>query len=328
MKRRTFIAGLGSAAAWPAAVRGQQSGATPVIGYLSARTLDDSIELLSDFRRGLAEAGFVEGRNVTIEYRWLEGRYEKLPEMTADLIARRVAVLVVPNTTASARAAQAATQTIPIVFNIGSDPVEMGLVESLSHPGKNVTGIAMLQTAVTAKRLDLLHELVPEVRSIGFLVNPGNPGFAEAETREVRQAARILGIDLVIVTGSNLAEIDAAFTKLVRQGAGALLIGGDVFYVSRTDQLVSLAAQYHLPAIYAYLEQGAAGALMCYGARLAETQRFVGLYAGRILRGENPGDLPVQQVTRLELSINTRTAKALDVEIPRNLLARVDEVIE
>ena len=284
----------------------------PVIGYLSARTPEDSVEILADFRRGLAETGFVEGRNVTIEYRWLDGRYEKLPEMMADLVSEHVSVVVVPNTTASARAAQKATQTIPVVFNIGSDPVEMGLVELLSRPGKNVTGVAMLQTAVTAKRLDLLHELVPDVRSIGFLVNPANPGFAEAETKEVQQAARILGIDLLILAARNEEEIDAAFTRLARQSPGALLIGGDVFYISRTDQLVSLAARYRIPAIYAYLEQGAAGALMCYGARRAETQRLVGLYAGRILKGEKPADLPVQQVTKMELSINIKTAKALE----------------
>jgi putative ABC transport system substrate-binding protein len=328
MKRREFITLLGGAAvARPLAARAQQP-AMPAIGYLSARTPEDSVEVLAEFRRGLAETGFVEGRNVAIEYRWMEGHYDRLPEMVASLVRRRVAVIAIPNTTSSVLAAKAATQTIPIVFNIGSDPVAVGLVATLSHPGNNVTGIAMLQTAVTAKRLELLHELVPTATSIAFLVNPGNPGFANAETKEVQQAARALGVDLLVLNASNSSEIDAAFGTLVQQQSGALLVGGDVFYISRTGQLVTLAARHGVPTIYAYLEQGAAGGLMCYGAGLASTQRSVGIYTGRILKGEKPADLPVQQVTKLQLVINMKTAKALGLTVPETLLARADEVIE
>jgi len=328
MNRRDFITLLGgAAAAWPLTARAQQPS-MPVIGYLSARTPGDSVEVLADFRRGLAETGFLEGQNVAIEYRWLEGHYDRLQEMVADLVQRRVAVIAIPNTTGSVLAAKAATQTIPIVFNIGSDPVAMGLVATLSHPGKNVTGVAMLQTAVTAKRLELLHELVPTARSIAILVNPGNPGFAAADAKEAQQAARALGVNLLVLNANNSSEIDAAFATLVQQQAGALLISGDVFYISRTDQLVALAARHAVPTIYAYLEQGAAGALMCYGASLAPTQHTVGVYTGRILKGENPADLPVQQVTKLQLVINMKTARALGLEVPLPLLALADEVIE
>src|ERR1700730_11535527 len=328
MRRREFITLLGgAAAALPLAARAQQP-AMPVVGYLSARTPGDSVEVLADFRRGLAETGFVEGQNVAIEYRWLEGHYNRLQEMVADLVRRRVAVIAIPNNTGSVLAAKAATQTIPIVFNIGSDPVAMGLVATLSHPGKNVTGVAMLQTAVTAKRLELLHELVPTARSIAILVNPGNPGFAEADAKEAQQAARALGVDLLVLKASNSSEIDAAFATLVQQQAGALLISGDVFYISRTDQLVALAARHVVPTTYAYLEQGAAGGLMCYGASLTPTQHTVGVYTGRILKGEKPADLPVQQVTKLQLVINMKTAKALGLTFPLSLLGRADEVIE
>jgi putative ABC transport system substrate-binding protein len=328
IRRREFITLLGGvAAAWPLTARAQQPS-MPVIGYLSARTPGDSVEVLADFRRGLAETGFLEGQNVAIEYRWLEGHYDRLQEMVADLVQRRVAVIAIPNTTGSVLAAKAATQTIPIVFNIGSDPVAMGLVATLSHPGKNVTGVAMLQTAVTAKRLELLHELVPTARSIAILVNPGNPGFAAADAKEAQQAARALGVNLLVLNANNSSEIDAAFATLVQQQAGALLISGDVFYISRTDQLVALAARHAVPTIYAYLEQGAAGALMCYGASLAPTQHTVGVYTGRILKGENPADLPVQQVTKLQLVINMKTARALGLEVPLPLLALADEVIE
>jgi putative tryptophan/tyrosine transport system substrate-binding protein len=328
MRRRDFITLLGGAAAWPLAARAQQQPAMPVIGYLSARTPGDSVEVLAEFRRGLAETGFVEGQNIAIEYRWLEGRYDLLPEMVGDLVRRQVAVIAIPNTTSSVLAAKAASPTIPIVFNIGSDPVAVGLVESLSRPGKNITGIAMLQTAVTAKRLELLRELVPTARSIAFLINPGNPGFANAETKEVQEAARVLGVNLLVLNAGDPSEIDAAFTTIVQQQTGALLVGGDVFYISRTGQLITLAARHRVPTIYAYLEQGAAGGLMCYGAGLASTQRSVGVYVGRILKGDKPGDLPVQQVTKLQLVINMKTAKALSLSVPETLLARADEVIE
>jgi len=329
VKRRDFITLLGgAAAAWPLAVRAQQQPAIPVIGYLSARTPADSVEVLAEFRRGLAETGFVEGQNVAIEYRWLEGHNDRIPETVADLVLRQVAVIAIPNNTASALAAKAATQTIPIVFNIGSDPIAMGLVATLSHPGKNATGVTMQQTAVTAKRLELLHELVPTASTIAMLVNPGNPRLAEAEAKEAQQAALTLGLDLLVLKAGNWNEIDATFAALVQQHAGALLINSDVFYVSRTAQLVALAARYAVPTSYGYLEQAAAGGLMCYGAGLASTQRTVGIYTGRILKGEKPSDLPVQQVTKLQLVINMKTAKALGLAVPETLLARADEVIE
>jgi putative ABC transport system substrate-binding protein len=327
MKRREFIAALGGAAAWPVAARAQQQS-MPTIGYLSARTFEDSVELLANFRRGLAEAGFVEGQNVAIEYRWLEGHNDRIQEMVADLVRRRVAVIVIPNNTGSVLAAKAATQTIPIVFNIGSDPVAIGLVATLSHPGKNLTGVTMQQTAVTAKRLELLHELVPTASPIAMLVNSGNPRLAETEAKEAQKAARALGVDLLVLMASNSNEIDAAFAAIVQQQARALLINSDVFYVFRTDQLVALAARHAIPTSYAFLEQGAAGGLMCYGADLAATQHTIGLYTGRILKGEKPADLPVEQVTKLQLVFNMKTAKALGLTVPLSLLGRADKVIE
>jgi putative ABC transport system substrate-binding protein len=327
MRRREFICLVGGAVAWPFTAFAQQRF-MPTIGYLSARTLEDSVELLANFRRGLAEAGFVEGKNVAIEYRWLEGHNDRIQEMVADLIRRRVAVIVIPNNTASALAAKAATQTIPIVFNIGSDPVAMGLVATLSHPGKNATGVTMQQTAVTAKRLQLLHELVPTATSIAMLVNPGNPRLAEAEANEAQQAARTFGVDLLVLKAGNWHEIDASFAALVQQQAGALLINSDVFYVSRTAQLVALAARYAVPTSYGFLEQGAAGGLMCYGAELAATQYTIGVYTGRILKGEKPGDIPVEQVTKVQLILNLKTAKALGLTVPLSLLSRADKVIE
>jgi len=327
MRRREFICLVGGAVAWPFAAFAQQQS-MPTIGYLSARTSEDSVELLANFRRGLAKVGFVEGQNVAIEYRWLEGHNDRIQEMVADLVRRRVAVIVIPNNTASALAAKAATQTIPIVFNIGSDPVAMGLVATFSHPGKNATGVTMQQTAVTAKRLELLHELVPTATSIAMLVNPGNPRLAEAEANEAQQAARTFGVDLLVLKAGNWHEIDASFAALVQQQAGALLINSDVFYVSRTAQLVALAARYAVPTSYGFLEQGAAGGLMCYGAELAATQYTIGVYTGRILKGEKPGDIPVEQVTKVQLILNMKTAKALGLTVPLSLLGRADRVIE
>ena len=252
MKRRTFIAGLGSAAAWSAVARAQST--MPVVGYLSGRPPADPV--LAEFRRGLAEIGFIEGRNVMIEYRWLEGHYDLIQEMVADLVRRRVAVIV-SNTTTAVLAAKAASQTIPIAFIVGSDPVQLGLVSSLSHPGSNATGAAILLTDVAAKRLQLLHELLPAAMSIAYLVNPTNPGFAEPEMKEVQQAARSLGLNLLVLKASNPSEIDAAFATLVEQQAGALLVGGDLFFIGQTGQLVALAARHAVAAMYSYLEQGA-----------------------------------------------------------------------
>ena len=325
--RRELIAGLGSAAlAWPLAARAQQP-AIPVVGYLSGMSPDDPIEVSAEFRRGLAETGYVEGRNLAIEYRWLEGRYDQIPAMLADLVKHRVAVIAVPNTTTAALAAKAATQTIPIVFAIGSDPVAVGLVVSLNSPG-GTTGVSQQQTTSAAQRLELLHQLNPAERSIAFLVNRTNPSFAEAETREVQSAANVLGVDLVVLNASSTSEIEAAFLTLVQRHAGALLIGGDIFFLSRTDQLVALAARHAVPAMYTYIEQTLAGGLIAYGARFAETQRLVGVYSGRILNGEKPADLPIQLLTKVELVINLKTAKALGLTFPLTLLGRADEVIE
>jgi putative ABC transport system substrate-binding protein len=327
MRRREFITVLGGVAAWPLAARAQQPS-LPVVGYLSARSPGDSIGILADFRRGLAESGYLEGQNVAIEFRWAEGHYDRLPAMVADLVRRRVAVIAVPNTTASALAAKAATQTIPIVFNIGGDPVEIGLVASLDRPGGNVTGVSMLQTAMAAKRLELVHELVPAATLIALLVNPTNPVIAEAETREVQSAARVLGLNLLVLNASSPSEIEAAFATQLQQKARAIVVGSDIFFVIQSDQIIALAARHAVPTIYGYLEQAVAGGLMSYGASLADTQRLVGVYAGRILKGEKPADLPVQQVTKIELVINLKTAKALGVTFPLALLTRADEVIE
>jgi putative ABC transport system substrate-binding protein len=326
--RRELIAGLGSAAlAWPHAARAQHP-TIPVVGYLSGTSPDDSIEILADFRRGLAETGYVEGRNLAIEYRWLEGRYDRIPTMLGDLVERRVAVIAVANTTTAALAAKAATRTIPIVFGVGSDPVAIGLVVSLNRPEGNLTGVSQQQTAAAAQRIELLHQLKPAERSIAFLVNPTNPSFAAAETREVQSAANVLGVDLVVLNASSTSELEAAFLTLVQRRAGALLIGGDIFFISRTDQLVALAARHAVPAMYTYIEQAQAGGLIAYGAHLAELEHLVGVYCGRILNGEKPSDLPVQLLTKVELVINLKTAKALGLTLPLTLLGRADEVIE
>ena len=288
MNCREFITLIGgTAATWPHAARAQQP-AIPVVGYLSGMSPDDSIKVFAEFRRGLAETGYVEGRNLAIEYRWLEGRYDQIPTMLADLVKRRVAVIAVANTTTAALAAKAATQTIPIVFGVGSDPVAVGLVASLNRPGGNLTGVSLQQTTAAALRLELLHQLKPAERLIAFLVNRTNPSYAEAETREMQLAANVLGVDLVVLNASSTSEIEAAFLTLVQRHAGALLIGGDIFFVSRTDQLVALAARHAVPAMYTYIEQTLPGGLIAYGARLAESQHLIGVYSGRILNGEKP----------------------------------------
>jgi ABC-type uncharacterized transport system substrate-binding protein len=324
--RRELIASLGSAAlAWSNAARAQKR-TIPVLGYLSGTSPNDSIDIVADFRRGLAETGYVEGRNLAIEYRWLEGHYDRIPMMLGDLVERRVAVIAVANTTTAALAAKAATRTIPIVFGVGSDPIAIGLVASLNRPEGNVTGASQQQIITAAHRLELLHQLKPAERSIAFLANPTNPSFAAAETREVQSAASALGLDLVVLHASSIGEIEAAFLTLVQRRAGALLIGGDIFFISRTDQLVALAAHHAVPAMYTYIEQALAGGLIAYGAHLAELERLVGVYCGRILNGEKPSDLPVQLLTKVELVINLKTAKALGLTFP--LLGRADEVIE
>jgi putative ABC transport system substrate-binding protein len=300
----------------------------PVIGYLSGWSRGDAPDYLDYFRKGLAEGGYAEGRNVTIEYRYAEGRFERLPELVAELIQRRVNVIAIPNTTASAVAAKAATQTIPIVFSLGSNPVEVGLVQSLNHPGGNLTGPTALQTAVTAKRLELLHELLPTVTKIAFLVNPANKALAESDTKEAQETARALGVELLLLAASNESEIDTAFAILVREQAGALLTNSESLFMVHSDHLAALTAQHGIPALYAFRENATAGGLMSYGADFLGAARELGIYAARILKGEKPGDLPVQQATKIELIINMKAGKALGVTIPLSLLGRADELIE
>jgi putative tryptophan/tyrosine transport system substrate-binding protein len=329
MRRREVIAGLGGAAAWPLVARGQQS-TVPVVGYLNGFSPNDVLfqNVVSYFRQGLAETGYVEGQNVAIEYRWAEEHNDRLPALVADLIRRRVAVIVVANTTAAALAAKAATETIPIVFNMGTDPVAIGLVASLRHPGGNLTGTSILTTAIMAKRLELLHELVPAATRIALLSNPTNPLVVETETSEAKSAAHALGLQLLVLSASNESEIEAAFETLAQQKAEGLLVSADVFFLARRDQVVALAAHHAVPAIYAYSDLTLAGGLMSYATSRFDAAHLLGVYTGRILKGEKPADLPVQQSTRIEMVLNLKTAKALGLTIPETLLATADEVIQ
>ena len=300
----------------------------PVIGYLSGWSPGDAPDYLAYFRQGLAAAGFTEGQNVAIEYRYADGHFERLPELVADLVRRQVSVIAIANTTASAVAAKAATQTIPIVFSLGSNPVEVGLVQSLNHPGGNLTGLTALQTAVTAKRLELLHELMPAVTKIAFLVNSANKALAESDTKEAQETARALGINLLVLSASNQNEIDAAFAILAREHAGALLTNSESLFMVHSNYLAQLTTRHALPALFAFRENATAGGLMSYGADFLDAARELGLYTGRILKGEKPGNLPVQQATKIEFVINMKTAKALGIQVPLPLLGRADEVIE
>jgi putative tryptophan/tyrosine transport system substrate-binding protein len=328
MRRREFIAGLGSATAWPLAARAQQR-ALPVIGYVSGWSSGDAPDYVAAFRQGLAETGYVEGQNVAIEYRWAEGHFDRLPELIADLVRRQVNVIVTANTTAAAIAAKAATQTIPIIFLLGSNPVDIGLVASLNRPGGNVTGVTDLQTSVVTKRPGLLHELVPAAKAIGILVNPTNRVLAEADAKEAATAAAALGLRLVVLNTSSPAEIDASFATLEREQAGGLLTNGDSYFMINRIQLATLAARHAVPTIFTFPENAAAGGLMSYGTDMIDTTRQVlGVYAGRVLKGEKPADLPVQQTAKLEFVLNLVTAKALQITFPLTLLAIADKVIE
>jgi putative ABC transport system substrate-binding protein len=327
MRRREFIALLGAAAAWPPAARAQQR-AMPVIGFLNPASLDARRDLIAAFHQGLAEAGYTEGRNVAIEYRWAEGRNERLPMLAADLVERGVAVIVAADGTATALAAKAATPKTPIVFMVGADPVELGLVSSLARPGGNITGVGALAVGTVAKRLQLLHELIPAATEIAFLRNPTNPYYSALETGELQSAASVLAMRLLLLDASTASEIEAAFAKLVAQRAEAFLLGTDPFFITTRDLLVSLATRHMLPAIYPFREDAVAGGLASYGASNRDAFRMVGGYTGLILSGKKPADLPVQQVTKLEMVINLRTAKALGLSIPLPLLGRADEVIE
>jgi putative tryptophan/tyrosine transport system substrate-binding protein len=327
MNKREFITLLGGAAAWPLAARAQQA-AMPVIGFLGAGALDNYVLYLAAFRKGLAEIGFVEGQNVAIEYRWAEGQYERMAQLAADLVRRRVALIAVPGSPPGARAAKAATSTIPIVFSVGDDPVRAGLVASISRPGGNATGINFLTGEVVAKRLALLHELVPGAARVAAFINPADASRAEVLREEVEVAARTMGMQLQILNPSTNREIDAAFAALMRERADALFVGPDAFYNSRRVQLANMAARHVIPTAFAVREYVDAGGLMSYGTSLADMYREVGAYCGRILKGTKPSDLPVLQSTKFELVINAQTARMLNITVPPSLLARADEVIE
>jgi putative ABC transport system substrate-binding protein len=324
--RRKFLATLGGAAAWPLAARAQQS-AMPVIGWLNATSPDLYANLLRAFHRGLGQTGHIEGRNVAIEYRWAEDQYDRLPEFAADLVARRVAVIAATGGTPPALTAKALMTTIPIVFQVAVDPVKVGLVASLARPGGNVTGVTSLNLQVGPKRLELLHELVPTATVIAALINPTN-ALSETLLRELQTAARILGLELHVMHASAERDFDAVFRSLIQFRAGALVIGPDAFFFSQSKQLAALAARHAMPTISQYREFVAAGGLASYGTSLAEMHRLAGVYTGRILNGDKPADLPVQQSVKVELVINLKTAKALGLKVPPTLLASADEVIE
>jgi putative tryptophan/tyrosine transport system substrate-binding protein len=325
LKRRAFITLLGGAAAWPLAARAQQS-AMPVIGYLNFGSPESDTPRLTGLRRGLNQTGYVEGRNFVIEYRWAGNQAERLPALAADLVQLQVAVIVAAGAT-PALAAKAATTSIPIVFGVGADPVQLGLVASLNRPGGNLTGYNGFVSELGAKGLALLHELVPSVATIGILENPNSP-ISELMTRNALAAAPVIGLRAQVLKADTDREIDAAFVSLVQARTGALLVANDAFFNNRIEQVVALAARHAIPTMYSFREFAMAGGLISYGISLIETYRQVGLYAGRILKGEKPADLPVIQPTRIELLINLRTAKTLGLEVPAQLLSLADEVIE
>src|SRR5262245_51642787 len=316
MKRREFITLMGGAAAWPLAA-GAQQPAMPVIGYLNFGSPESDAFRLTGLRRGLNQTGYVEGRNLVIEYRWAGNQADRLPALAADLVQLRVAVIVTAGLVATLPA-KAATSSIPIVFNVGADPVQLGLVASLNRPGGNLTGFNNVASELGAKRLALLHEFVPGTETIGFLENPNNPT-SELTTRDMLAAAPVVGLKVQILKASNDREIDAAFVSLVQARTGALIVANDLFFNNRIERLIELAAHHAIPTMFTFREFVAAGGLISYGTNLTEQYRQVGLYAGRLLKGEKPADLPVQQTTKLELIINLKTAKALGLEVPPTL---------
>jgi putative ABC transport system substrate-binding protein len=325
MRRREFITLLGAAAAWPLAARAQQS--MPVIGFMSARSPEDSVHLLEAFRRGLKEGGFVEGQNVAIEFRWARGEYNRLPEMAADLVSRRVNVLTAVGGDPSPRAAKRATSTIPIVFGMGGDPVRDGLVESFNRPGGNVTGVTLMTNLMESKRFGLLRDLVPDTKLVGVLLNPSFAPSAR-QLQQIEEAARSIGQRLIVAKASTDEGLDAAFTALVRERADALLVAADPYFDTRRDRIVGFAQRQRLPAIYQFREYVLAGGLLSYGISLTDAYRQFGVYTATILKGAKPADLPVLQPTKFELVINLKTAKTLGLKISDNLLTLADEVIE
>jgi putative tryptophan/tyrosine transport system substrate-binding protein len=327
MKRREFITLLGSAtAAWPFAARAQQPP-TPVIGFLGPGLAESDADRVKAFRQGLSETGFIDGQNLTIEYRWAEGHYDRLPTLATELVGKRVSAIVTANATAAALAAKAATSTIPIVFIIGGDPVQFGLVASLNRPGGNVTGVSFLANLLVAKQLELLQEFVPAASEFGLLVNPSNPN-AESDTRHAKAAADSLGRKIHVVYTSTGGDLDAAFTALIEQSVAALVVVPDALFVDQREQLATLAARHAIPTIYSNRIYADAGGLISYGASQLDAHRQAGIYVGRIFRGEKPADLPVIQPTKFELVINLKTARALNLQVPAKLLVLADEVIE
>jgi putative tryptophan/tyrosine transport system substrate-binding protein len=327
MQRRQFITLLGgAAAAWPLAAQAQQP-TLPVVGFINAASAQNYTRQLAAFLKGLGENGYVDGRNVAVEYRWAKDQNDRLPAMAADLVHRQVAVIAATSTPA-ALAAKAATTTIPIIFELGSDPVQLGLVASLSRPGGNVTGVTNANMGIAPKRLQLLHELLPTARIMALLVNPAEPALAETYTKEVQAAARNFGLELHVLNATSEGDFDVAFSKLTQLRAGGLVIGGGAFFTSRTEQLAALSVRHAVPAIYYNRRFAVAGGLLSYGADSTDAYRLAGIYTGRVLKGDKPADLPVQQATKVELYINLKTAKALGLTIPNTLIGRADEVFE
>jgi len=328
MRRREAITLLGGAAfAWPLAARAQQT-ALPLVGFINGRSPDTASREAAAFRKGLNESGYVEGQNVTVEYHWLEGQYDRLPALLADLVRRRVTVIATPGGTQVAPAAKAATATIPIVFGVAEDPVRLGLVASLARPGGNATGINSFAQELGAKRLRLLHDLVPKAVRVAVLVNPANASSAKTTLRDVQQVAPALGLQIQILNASTIGEIDAAFASFARERPDALFVAPDAFFASRAVQFITLAARDRIPATYSERDTVAAGGLMSYGTDLADMYHQVGVYTGNILKGAKPADLPVLQSTKFEFVINLQTARALGIDVQPNVLSIADEVIE
>jgi len=325
MRRRQFIAGLGSAAAWPLAARAQQA-TLPVVGFVNPGSADAGADNIAAFRKGLGETGYVDGQNATVEYHWLEGQYDRLPALMADLVRRRVAVIATPGSDTATLAAKTATTTIPIVFSVAQDPVKLGLVASLARPGGNATGINFFGGEVVAKRLGLLHELVPKAVRVAVLINPANAASAETTLRQVQEAARIFRLQMLVFSASTSREIEAVFALLAGDRPDALFVAGDAFFGSRRVQFATMAAHNRIPASYSQRDYVAVGGLMSYGTSL--DYRQVGVYAGNILKGAKPADLPVMQSTKFEFVINLQTARLLGIEVPETLLAIADQVIE